>query len=261
MREELYRPLGLELSESGAASDGRRLWVRLRYGVLGAGLLAASTATVLLQPDFRPPAPAPVQVASVAAPAAKAAPAAGPMILRPSESGGVTITDGDGVTRQGSELDGLQTGSVRVLEAGSLRQPAAFAYRPDDALVEPGAYGPLPKRAADGRRPLDVYAGAPAQTGGTRVAIVVGGLGISQTGTALIAAPQTDYAQAEYGLGELVMMRDAASTTGNAASATALEHLRQRTLDRRTRPHPAPLLLRRAAHDRFGKARRRQPHR
>lgn len=183
MREELYRPLGLELSESGAASNGRRLWVRLRYGVLGAGVLAASTATVLFQPDFRSPAPAPVQVATVAAPAAKAAPAVGPMILRPSENGGVTITDGDGVTRQGSELDGLQTGSVRVLEPGSLRQPAAFAYRPDDALVEPGAYGPLPKRAADGRRPLDVYAGAPAQTGGTRVAIVVGGLGISQTGT------------------------------------------------------------------------------
>ena len=54
---------------------------------------------------------------------------------------------------------------------------------PDDALIEDSAYGPLPARAPDGRRPYDVYAGAWSGKPGTRIAIVVGGLGISQTGT------------------------------------------------------------------------------
>ncbi len=184
MREELYRPLGLELSASGGQRQPRRLWARLRWAGLGATLLAGSAASVLLQPDFRPPeAPAPVQLAE-ASPAAKPAPVpVGPMVLRPSDGGGVTITDGEGVTRQGSGLDGIQTGSVRVLEPGSLRQPTSLAHLPDEALLERSAFGALPKRSGDGRRPLDVYAGTPAHSGGTRVAIVVGGLGISQTGT------------------------------------------------------------------------------
>jgi hypothetical protein len=57
--------------------------------------------------------------------------------------------------------------------------------------------------------------------------------GISQTGTALIAAPFTNYADAEFGLGELLQIRDATSTTGAAALATATAHLRQRVLDER----------------------------
>ena len=183
MREELYRPLGLDLTVAKDASKARRLRTRLLFGLSGAALVCGSVATALLQPDFLPPPPAaPVVVAQAAKPAAVSAPA-GPAIVRPSEGGGVTITDGDGVTRQSDTLDGLQTGSVRVLEPGSLRQSASFAHLPEEALLEGSAFGPLPVRAGDGRRPLDVYAGAPARAGGTRVAIVVGGLGISQTGT------------------------------------------------------------------------------
>ncbi|WP_061973004.1 divergent polysaccharide deacetylase family protein [Aureimonas sp. AU20] len=182
MREELYRPLGLELTAGNRAAANGRLWPRLRMAALGATVLAGSAATFLFQPDFQPPPAAPVAVAAL--PEAKEAPKpAGPSIVRPSAGGGVTIANGDGIIRQTNDLDGLETGSVRVLEPGSLRQPASFAHLPEEALLENSAFGPLPVRAGDGRRPLDVYSGTPAQTGGTRVAIVVGGLGISQTGT------------------------------------------------------------------------------
>jgi polysaccharide deacetylase 2 family uncharacterized protein YibQ len=43
--------------------------------------------------------------------------------------------------------------------------------------------GPLPIRSVDGRRPVDVYARPWSGTRGARVAIVIGGLGLSQTGT------------------------------------------------------------------------------
>jgi uncharacterized protein len=43
--------------------------------------------------------------------------------------------------------------------------------------------GPLPTRGADGRRPVDVYARPWSGARGARVAIVIGGLGLSQTGT------------------------------------------------------------------------------
>lgn len=43
--------------------------------------------------------------------------------------------------------------------------------------------GPLPIRSADGRRPMDAYARPWSGAHGARVAIVIGGLGLSQTGT------------------------------------------------------------------------------
>ncbi len=59
----------------------------------------------------------------------------------------------------------------------------------DNRLIEPSRHGPLPKVAKDGTRPVEAYARparAPAEgkAGGPRVALVVGGLGISANGTA-----------------------------------------------------------------------------
>jgi len=55
----------------------------------------------------------------------------------------------------------------------------------DPSLIEPSPFGPLPRIAADGRRPRDIYAGArlAGDPGAARIAIVIGGLGLSQTGT------------------------------------------------------------------------------
>ena len=57
------------------------------------------------------------------------------------------------------------------------------AHLPDRALIEESETGPLPIRAADGRRPFDVYARPWSGARGARVAIVIGGLAVSQTGT------------------------------------------------------------------------------
>ena len=55
----------------------------------------------------------------------------------------------------------------------------------DPSLFENSSYGPLPRVSPDGRRPREAYArrAAPVPDGVPRIVIVVGGLGLSQTGT------------------------------------------------------------------------------
>ena len=66
--------------------------------------------------------------------------------------------------------------------ANSAQDPRTAAF-PDDALIEDTAEGKLPIVSADGTRPVDRYARPWSGARGTRIAIVVGGLGLSQTGT------------------------------------------------------------------------------
>jgi polysaccharide deacetylase 2 family uncharacterized protein YibQ len=78
----------------------------------------------------------------------------------------------------------------------------ALTASPDASLVENGTYGPLPKVAANGVRPLDAYARPAAKTGGLRIAIVVGGVGLDPATThdaiAVLPGPVT-LALAPYG--------------------------------------------------------------
>jgi len=55
----------------------------------------------------------------------------------------------------------------------------------DPSLLEYSSYGSLPRVSPDGRRPREVYARreAPVPEGMPKIVIVVGGLGLSQTGT------------------------------------------------------------------------------
>ncbi|MGB5560451.1 MAG: divergent polysaccharide deacetylase family protein, partial [Paracoccaceae bacterium] len=76
------------------------------------------------------------------------------------------------------------SGSVIVIrDPSALSQNPRTAHLPDRALIEQSEFGPLPVKGADGRRPFDVYAGTWSGTRGARVALVIGGLGLSQTGT------------------------------------------------------------------------------
>jgi polysaccharide deacetylase 2 family uncharacterized protein YibQ len=82
---------------------------------------------------------------------------------------------------------------VREVPAvGPVTQPvfAGKALVADPALIENTAQGPLPRVALDGRKPMTAYA-APAAAGKLKIAIVVGGLGISAMATkaALDALP------------------------------------------------------------------------
>ncbi|NDV87567.1 hypothetical protein GTW51_12745 [Aurantimonas aggregata] len=166
MRGELHRPLGLDIgSEKPRRSPSA--FVAL---VVAALLVGSSLATAFFgQPERRvvdmlaePPATEPVAV--VAAPQPVTTKPLPTIIRPPAEpaAGGV---------------------GFRVEEPVALRQPAGTAHLPDAALIEDSDFGPLPIRGPDGRRPFDVYAGASRGVPGTRIAIVVGGLGISQTGT------------------------------------------------------------------------------
>ncbi|WP_275786649.1 divergent polysaccharide deacetylase family protein [Pararhizobium gei] len=70
------------------------------------------------------------------------------------------------------------------IEVGRTRgQDPRLAAVPNDMLLEDAPEGRLPIIASDGFRPLDQYARPWSGARGTRIALVIGGLGLSQTGT------------------------------------------------------------------------------
>lgn len=91
-----------------------------------------------------------------------------------------SITDPEGGLASGG---GPKVITVRDPAAVGLGQPVQVAHLPEDAALEDTAFGPLPVRADDGRRPMDIYARPWSGMGGKRIAIVIGGLGLSQTGS------------------------------------------------------------------------------
>jgi len=116
------------------------------------------------------------------------------------------------------ELPERPDGEVVIHDLSGASQ-IALSAAPDDALIEPTPDGIIPRVSSDGRRPMDQYA-RPADSlaiGTARVAIVVGGLGISDAGTetaiASLPGPVT-LAFAPYG----------ADLDGWVAKARALGH-------------------------------------
>jgi polysaccharide deacetylase 2 family uncharacterized protein YibQ len=82
------------------------------------------------------------------------------------------------------ELPERSDGSVVITDLSS-SSTLALAAVSDEALTEQSPDGPIPRIGVDGRRPMDLYA-RPVDAlavGTARVAIVVGGLGISESGT------------------------------------------------------------------------------
>ncbi|WP_296099005.1 divergent polysaccharide deacetylase family protein [uncultured Agrobacterium sp.] len=77
-----------------------------------------------------------------------------------------------------------RTDNAPVLMTGqTVGQDPRVAMRPNDELLEDSPFGRLPIVSADGLKPMDQYARPWSGARGTRIAIVVGGLGLSQTGT------------------------------------------------------------------------------
>lgn len=142
-------------------------------GLCAAAIVAGSTAIALRERPFRLPTQPVVStpVESAAAQQGGTSPAAatrqtagGPSIIKvsPPASG---------------------QGGIVVHDPSAASQNLLTAHLPDRALVEESEYGLLPVRAADGRRPFDVYARPWSGARGARIAIVLGGLAVSQTGT------------------------------------------------------------------------------
>lgn len=70
-----------------------------------------------------------------------------------------------------------------IVEAQRVGQDPRMAATPNEDLVEETPEGRLPIVGPDGLRPMEQYARPWSGARGTRIAIVVGGLGLSQTGT------------------------------------------------------------------------------
>ncbi|MCB8836661.1 divergent polysaccharide deacetylase family protein [Aurantimonas sp. VKM B-3413] len=178
MDGELYRPLGMT---SGARQKRRAAPLADSWRLVGvAGLVAAASLWAALagQPARRvvdqlaprsaPTASNPTSTATTV-PDSKVAQSRLPPVTR---TGGPTIIGP-------SSPSGPVT--FRVEDAVSLRQAPSMAHMPDPGLLEDTEFGQLPVRGADGRRPFDVYAGTWSGKPATRIAIIVGGIGISQT--------------------------------------------------------------------------------
>jgi polysaccharide deacetylase 2 family uncharacterized protein YibQ len=173
IEKEIDRPLG----QAPRRPAGRRFaWLRkgpLLAGLCVVALVAASASIALRQKPFRTP-----EVVAVATPEVVATPAQA--VARPKPAPAPTSGGPQIIRVNPPESEG---GAVVVRDPSAVGQNVRIAHLPEKALIEDSASGPLPIRAADGRRPFDVYARAWSGARGARVAIVIGGLGLSQTGT------------------------------------------------------------------------------
>jgi polysaccharide deacetylase 2 family uncharacterized protein YibQ len=104
---------------------------------------------------------------------------------RPNDGANVerqVMEDGSIVTKI-TPKDRNKDGPVIIDADANGPQDIRNAALPDDDLIENTPEGKLPIVSADGTRPVDRYARPWSGARGTRIAIVIGGLGLSQTGT------------------------------------------------------------------------------
>jgi polysaccharide deacetylase 2 family uncharacterized protein YibQ len=179
--KEIDRPLG----QSARRRDGT---AQKRFGVGQAAValvvlavVGGSAAIALRNRDLRDPSA--VAVATPAPAETAAAPAAPPPEpAKPADAAPAAKPDGPQIIHVQPTDTGGPAGIV-IHDVSSLDQKLSTAHIPDRALIEMSEEGPLPVRSADGRRPFDVYARPWSGARGARVAIVIGGLAISQTST------------------------------------------------------------------------------
>lgn len=179
--KDLERPLGQAGAPARAtgrfAMAGRTVWI----SAVALCLIAVSSAIALREKPFRDPSLLAVstpEIVGVEAPAAPVETAAVPVVQQTSPKSG-----GPSIIHVNPESSGQGNSVIVISDPSAIGQDLRVAHLPDRALIEESDMGPLPIRAADGRRPVDVYARPWSGSRGARVAIVVGGLGLSQTGT------------------------------------------------------------------------------
>jgi hypothetical protein len=139
------------------------------------------------------PAPLPAPSPSAAAAAAAAEPPPSRTAAEVEDASGVAIMRPNGAAAPGSVI-------IRVPDADT----GKLAPAPDPRLVERSRHGLLPKVGPDGAKPWQVYArpAGPAARAPVRIALLVTGLGISQSATAGAIAklpPAVTLAFAPYG--------------------------------------------------------------
>ncbi|RWP63432.1 MAG: divergent polysaccharide deacetylase family protein [Mesorhizobium sp.] len=186
---DIERPLGQAVRPPRAAR-------RISAGVVAAtvvvlAVIGVSGAIALRERPFRKPEEVAVSTSKATAVVEPAAPVTEPAPLPQAQAAPKTSGSKTGGSKMGGpQIIHMQTeagdgppGAIVIHDPSTTGQNLRIAHIPDRALVESGETGPLPVRAADGRRPFDVYARPWSGARGARVAIVIGGLAVSQTGT------------------------------------------------------------------------------
>ncbi|MGE7468335.1 divergent polysaccharide deacetylase family protein [Bosea sp. NPDC003192] len=181
---ELDQPLGQAKRARAQKPYGRWLWRGLTGGlaVIFAGLILY--AALKRDPNGGEPiATAMIRERPAAPEIAKAMPQPPALEERrgPASASQLEADSGVTVVRPGSDAPGAIV--ITVPDDGTIK----LAPAPDKRLVERTRHGLLPKIGSDGATPAQVYARplgpAPATKPAGRIAILVGGLGISQSST------------------------------------------------------------------------------
>jgi len=169
---EIERPLG----QTGRRAKPRRRLPSARslFGALvGLAVVGAAGAIALRERPYRQIVETVVTTPEIVAPVAEA------NATRPAAP---KSQDGPKIIKVQPDPD-APSGPIVISDPTAVGQDLRVAHLPDPGLIEETENGMLPMRSADGRRPMDVYARSWSGARGPRVAIVVGGLGLSQTGS------------------------------------------------------------------------------
>ncbi|RWX74528.1 divergent polysaccharide deacetylase family protein [Neorhizobium lilium] len=193
MGTDLRAPLG---RDRPAARRRPRLWrPSFLIGILGV-LVVSGLSIYAMRPDkalqqaAAIPLPAPSLAGDQPPPsisqsaATSNTPDAGMARSNPNSGAHVerTLTDDGSVVTKYTPRQRDAGGPV-LIDAQRIGQDPRLAAQPNEALLEDTPQGRLPILGADGTRPMDQYGRPWSGARGTRIAIVVGGLGLSQTGT------------------------------------------------------------------------------
>ncbi|MDR6755750.1 polysaccharide deacetylase 2 family uncharacterized protein YibQ [Mycoplana sp. BE70] len=193
MGTDLNAPLGQNRkAASGRVKSSRFSAARAAVAVAGVCVVGLSLWTALaprgnlVAPEKIAPPEAPAtEEAGTAQPAAEpGGPAAGMRRQRGQSGANIdeTRTADGNIVRKFTPKDRGDGGPL-ILDASRVGQDPRFAALPNEDLLETTAHGKLPVTGPDGLRPVEQYARPWSGARGTRIAIVVGGLGLSQTGT------------------------------------------------------------------------------
>jgi len=182
--DDLTAPLGLAPTTKPRSLTAR--WALAVGSVVGVAAVVIAWAVLIHDPGGSDP----VAVAPVGK---------GPASATGADRTGSIRKTADSITQPAPPAE--KPGLVEITPVGGLTElgngvtitdpnapPAVqLAAAPDESLIEDGPYGPLPKIGDDGSRPMQVYARPPdegAPRAAIRIAIVVGGIGIAESGTA-----------------------------------------------------------------------------
>ena len=199
--EDLNRPLGLPPE---AKPSRRRFYLLTGGGGIAAVAVVALGAWLLVPVNRGPTATAVINT-----------PPAGTSQIAPDRTGSIIPPPPGGLTEVEPSGNLTDVGKV-VITDPSAPLPIQLASLPREDLIEKTADGLLPRIGNDGTRPLDAYARpSDSSASDTRIAIVIGGMGIDADGTtrAIQSLPgQITLAFAPYGASLPKLTADARAT-------------------------------------------------